>query len=277
MRIWPAVGRGGEDVSRENGDLFLTPADHLGSSFHVDWIRLTRGPVILRVTGCYGEKYFTDSSSEADQRPDTSTVIGRINGILETWRTAWKRKENDLPRARTYNCQRGGGEIITLEGHDFGGGGVGGLGAPAHVYIDGLPCARLQHNERRPQESLTCITPPMDKLAVGGGRVASYSVVKIRNGKLPGLDDAVPFLQYADHPPAPRDLHLSNIAARSVGPGSSWPTVICPCHVGYKDIFPYLYLQSHSNTQSAPDRSSDQSDSEVSTYPGASGGPSGTT
>ncbi len=232
MRIWPAVHRP-ESISKmpqkvynsspssfvrsDNNEIVdFSPAPQNGNAFHIDWIRIVRGPFITRVTGCFGEKY-SKSELFTEQHYFVTPVTDSINQKLYHYRTIWNQRTNTLPYGKTYNCVREGNEIITLEGYNFGVGGIDNIGAPAHVYIDDQPCTHVKHDLINPQRKLTCKTPALSQDIIREGRKHNTaSFVSIQNGKLNGLQDKVPFLQYADAPPIPRNLSLSNFASRYV-------------------------------------------------------------
>ena len=136
-----------------------------------------RGPIIKRVTGCNGEIYSDDITFNSKvARVSQSTVI--INGFLRSQR---ERRKTTLPFGRSYNCRRGKGEEITLEGLNFGAGNVNGVGSPAAVEIDGAECRDVAHDLDTPQELLTCITP---RMLINMERKKQLSIVMIRNGKI---------------------------------------------------------------------------------------------
>jgi len=188
-----------------------TPASaQLGHAFHVDWIRLLRGPVIHRVTGCSGEQY--DFGPKFDNPyPRVNMVSSLASTFLTQRRTFWDRTGNDT-YARVYNCWREGGERISIEGLNFG----AGIRTLARVFIDGEACRFVSHDEDVTQERVTCVTPPQQiegRAEVGAGQ-GLFVGVTLQNGDLPGLSDTVEYLQYAVPLPHPEDFKISNIAAR---------------------------------------------------------------
>ena len=229
IRMYPATARG------STAEYMSSPPPIPGTSFHIDWIRLANSPVVTRVTGCNGETYsstrrFTELDFEVTQ------VTEQINTFLDYHRTAWKRRRGTTPSstettfARSYNCLRTGGERITIEGRHLGNGGVDGLGSPAIVLIGQGPCTDVQHDPVTPQSKLTCTTPAMTNF--------EDSFVHVLNGKLPGLNDSVPFFQYARHPPAPTISNFTNNAARSIDltwkPGGSiWDAMTATGYIIY--------------------------------------------
>lgn len=205
MRLWPGCLRNAKKKVESS------EPPRSGNVFHIDWIRLVRAPIINRITGCSGEKHFLEASS-IDAQYDIDPVISKINGILEHYRTIWKRRERNLPYSSTYNCVRKGGERITLDGSNFGLGGINKTGAPAHVFIDGLPCKFVEHDVNFPQQRLTCLTPELH-LDYHDDHLHT-ALIEIRNGKLPGLIDFSRSLRYAVPSPKPHNLVAQNFAAR---------------------------------------------------------------
>jgi len=201
IRLWPGY---------HYNDFSIPPVT--GNSFHVDWIRLIRAPVINRVTGCAGEKYFQNDTMT---KPEFSIRTEKhvINDGFHQSRTVWMRGVTSHPYALTYNCIWQGNEKITLEGHNFGHGGVNGSGAPAHVFIDGQPCTYVRHDTIIPQQKITCLTPKYRKDFYHTG-FDLMSLVEIRNGKLTGLTHSSTLLKYARPPPKPTNIILSNFASR---------------------------------------------------------------
>jgi hypothetical protein len=203
IRFWPATYRPAGELRKES------PAPNGGNSFHIDWIRIIRGPLIRSVTGCYGEMYSNETSfSEKIAQVSQSTIS--INRFLNYSRTLWERRNTSLTYARTFNCKREGGELITLEGFNFG---TADPDAPAFVEIDGLECSNVTHDLNKPEELLTCFTPKMPSISNPETR---YSIIQIRNGRLPGLTHEAPFVRYATNPPIPSHVFISNVASRQV-------------------------------------------------------------
>ncbi len=201
IRLWPGHHHGGHSIPPVKGN-----------SLHVDWIRLVRAPVINRVTGCAGEKYFHNQTMKNPEF-NIETDNTNINQVLHQFRTIWKRRQTSHPYSSTYNCLRRGGDEITIEGHNFGLGGINGSGAPAHVYIDGEPCTYVKHDIHDPQRKLSCITPNSSE-AIRNNEHYDKSLIELRNGKLTGLSDMSTSLQYARQPPKPTMILLSNFASR---------------------------------------------------------------
>lgn len=206
LRFWPGVFHENEH------SVEVSQAPLVGSSFQIDWVRIVRAPIINRVTGCAGEKYFWTKDKvdpEYNVQPHRST----INEMLHHYQTEWIRRQTDHPYSLTYNCLWRGSERITIEGHNFGG-VDGSEGAPAHVYIDGQPCTYVEHDLRTPQQKMTCLTPKLHENYQEDIVHYHTSTVEVRNGKLTGLSDVTMSLQYAILPPRPIRLSLSNFASR---------------------------------------------------------------
>ena len=192
IRVWPAI-----DGNPEGGGM------------EVDWIRISRAPILRRVMGCAGNMESDSPNFETVQMGRAEAVVETTNEILCHHRTEWKQHEtSQYSHARTYNCKRQGGDLITLEGSNFG-------IEEAIVEVDGLPCFNITHNADRPQEIVTCVTPPMTSDQTLDPKIA-YSIVALRNGAMPGLQGFAQILRYALAPPPPVNLTIFNIAAKSV-------------------------------------------------------------
>jgi hypothetical protein len=211
IRLWPGCHRQQNSGSKPS-EASIAPME--GNSFHIDWIRLVRAPVINRVTGCAGEKYFhTKSMEDKGAEYNIEAKRSTINDKLHQYQTIWIRRQTDHPYSLTYNCISRGLEKITLEGHNFGLGGINGTGAPAHVYIDGQPCTYVKHDLHFPQQKITCLTP-MLRHEYENNNHYLHSFIEVRNGKLTGLTDTSTSLQYAVPPPKPVNISLTNFASR---------------------------------------------------------------
>ncbi len=232
LRFWPGVS-----LVDEKNSVQISKAPLQGSSFHIDWVRITRAPIINRVTGCSGEKYFwTKEQGKEHPEYNIKSYVTTINDMLHHYRTEWIRRETNHPYSLTYNCRWEGFERITIEGHNFGFGGVNGSGAPAHVFIDGEPCTYVEHDLFKPQEKMTCLTPKFQDHYKNDIQAYQTSIVEVHNGKLTGLSDMSLSLQYAVPPPKPINLSLSNFASRCVCHACMLCLWILPCltifHVG---------------------------------------------
>ena len=195
MRIYPAI--------------YNKRANVVGHAMHIDYLRLLSSPAIERVTGCNGEQY--SKSYEFDELEyQVEMETGNLNGFLKHYETKWVRRANageygrNVTYGRSYNCLRGGGERVTLEGRNFG------VKGDAVVFVGGKPCVDVVHDERHPQSKLSCTTPPYDNDGVVD------KVVEIRNGALEGLRDVVPFFRYAEFPLEVEFVEVSNVAAKAV-------------------------------------------------------------
>lgn len=203
LRLWPTIYRPADDVRKESA------APNAGNSFHIDWIRILRGPVIRRVTGCFGEMYSNEMTFEDKTAIVTQSKVP-INRFLNYSRTVWNRRNTSMTYGRTYNCKREGGELITIEGLNFG---SASSGAPTSVEIDGVECSQVTHDLNTPEELLTCVTPGM---LTKSNPETRYSILTIRHGRLPGLFYEAPFFRYAIKPPIPSEVFVSNVASRQV-------------------------------------------------------------
>lgn len=215
MRLFPA----GTDPSSEySGQSYRALSNYYTTNIQIDWIRLVRQPIIYRVTGCFGEKYATNDNFDNISYLFGAPIREKVllgEGELDHYRTTWMRDDkNKFLFASTYNCLRSGHENITIEGINFGEGGISGKGASAQVLIDNRPCSHVIHDHDFPQERLTCITPPSSV------DIDEYhhqpSLVKVKNGRMPGLVGAATKLSYASAPPTPANAKASNIASRSI-------------------------------------------------------------
>jgi hypothetical protein len=172
------------------------------SSISIDWIRLVRAPVLKRITGCSANQYSSDPLFQNDISDDIFASMVKANESQHSSTNLTRHNLNELPFARTFNCNRSGGDNVTIEGLR--------LGFGTQVYIDGFPCKKVRHNPNYPEKLLTCITPKYTQR----NNMDSMVEVEVRNGIMSGLSDVRRFLRYANPPPAPVDVHLSNISAR---------------------------------------------------------------
>ena len=197
-------------------------------AFHIDFLRLARRPLIQRVTGCSGEVH-SSTSSFAQREYSIATDAIDVNVALSAERTVWFHRNSSLPYGQAFNCRRNGGETITIEGENFGQGGLQGVGVPAHVLIAGEPCVNVTHDKHRPQQILTCVAPPMDAdlQESMGPLISQSSIVQVKNGALPGLADGKRYFIYAKAPPPPIHVASSNAASHAIDiawtpGGSEW-------------------------------------------------------
>lgn len=215
LRLFPGVQRSSHKVWEQS----IGPDS--GDGFQIDWLRIVRAPIIHRITGCKGEKYSNDAFDEISFNLG-ATEVSHVNGELEHHRTVWKLAAgHEFSYAASYNCLRGGQEKIMIEGYNLGEGGVNGEGVPATILIDNAPCSHVTHDDIVPQERLFCTTPPM---STDENEFYQHqpSLVKVMNGKLPGLVGTSSNLAYASNPPAPVHISASNAASRSID--LSWET-----------------------------------------------------
>uniref|UniRef100_A0A7S2PFY5 Fibronectin type-III domain-containing protein n=1 Tax=Leptocylindrus danicus TaxID=163516 RepID=A0A7S2PFY5_9STRA len=194
LRVSPGLFR--EKISKEPS---------VGEIFFIDWIRIVRGPIIERVLGCPGESFSSTRDFE-ESHAIVATETAYFNNFLTQYSTKWQDPEEETSLnsryARSYNCKRSGGERITVIGKNFG------TKEPSQVTIGGQLCGYVVHHPERPQEELSCETPPMNGILNPN--------VMVRNGLLSELVDTVPYFHYAVPPPKPVDLSFSNIASRSI-------------------------------------------------------------
>jgi hypothetical protein len=171
----------------------------------------SRGDVGAFATWCnfgVNNKYFNDSRVDIYGTPDFTALTDDATAQIQ-----------DEEYAATFNCQRQGGERVTLSGHNFGDAG-------AFVYIGGEICTDLVHEE--PGISISCTTPT--SVNINSAEDALKDVVVI-NGALQGLSHTVPYLAYA----VPADdsvgnITISNVCARSLdleweAPSNYWRAV----------------------------------------------------
>lgn len=214
MRLFPATSSIPSSISSHSNN---SNNNKSGQSFHIDWIRLVRGPSVQRVTGCKGEQH-SDSSFQNHDDDIVSSVQHHVrthHDFVKSHHTTWlpynNTSSNNSPcYSRVYNCLVHGGETITLEGTHFG----TGTDVAASVYVDSKPCVNVTHDARSPQTKLTCVTPSRDD--DNNNDYTTDSRVEIRHGVLPGLRDTVSYFRYAVPPPRPVHVTVSNVAARYV-------------------------------------------------------------
>lgn len=145
---------------------------------HIDWMRISRSPIIHRITGCKGERYSNDESYN-DIHYEVGPMISERVGNVIRYRTQWKSASRQQFRfASTFNCIHEGGELITIEGENFG-------KRAARVTIDNVPCNSIMHDVHNPDKRLTCVTPR--SIMKDKESYHQSSLVEVRNGKLPGL------------------------------------------------------------------------------------------
>ena len=161
-----------------------------------------RGTMIQSLLGCYGGELYSKNRSFDDATAFVTSVVENITENLERHRTIWQQPPPEYKFGMSFNCFRGGGERITILGHNFG------SKEAAIVLIGGKLCTDVIHDQGSPQEQLTCKTPKM-------GMIDKADVV-IKNGFLNGLKDTVPYFIYEIEPPHLSQVKVSNIAARSV-------------------------------------------------------------
>lgn len=245
MRLYPVIFDSSPKHKNKPENKSIT-----GQSFQIDWIRLIRGPTIERITGCSGEKYYhfspslsvNDDEEDVQAFPNVEQNTSVINDFLQVHQTIWKKDYDVLNNnsnsskkykySSVYNCWITGGELITIEGKNFGVGSSSSAssGANAHILIDGNPCTSVQHDPKSPQTKLMCRTPPRSSDGTSSSLPSNteYSSVEILHGKLPGLfhHSSSHLFSYAKIPPKPQQIQVSNIASHSIDlswkPGGSF-------------------------------------------------------
>ena len=176
-----------------------------GEVFEVDWIRLVRGPIIHSVTGCAGGVMYSTEKNFTSFELAVTMMSMPVTHLLMQYISSWKSLNLEysiFKFARSFNCLRNGGEVLTITGVNFG------TMIPPNVFIGNRRCSDLKHDKDWPQSKLTCITPAMDFI--------EKAQVRIENGFLSRLVDSVPYFYYAVEPPPPVNVSITNIAARSL-------------------------------------------------------------
>ncbi len=171
--------------------------------FTVQHISIVDAPSIQRVVGCkpvvfdqpvsYPRAAFQVwqrwNGSTADQYfsdPAVATSL-RLHGSLDA----------SLPYSATYDCDRAGGDTITIDGTNFG------LSQP-RVLIGGRACTNVKLVSPDGTR-LTCRVPP------GIGEAVNVTII---NSRFPVLSGSKPYLSYAVAAAAPQVVVASNIGAR---------------------------------------------------------------
>lgn len=202
-----------------------------GDAFDLDWVRITRPPIIRRVTGCVDRFWPNQVDDLAAERitlgplrnavtalADAFAVengflrrhFAQVDGSMETQNAAY---------ATTLNCPRDGGLRLEIRGEHI-------LSADFVVTIEGEVCGDIRYENN----VLTC------ELPVASSDVTHVSAeVKVARADVPELYDAVPYLSYMGRPPKLDAPTMSNLAAQSIDlswrpPPSLWDAV---CVTGY--------------------------------------------
>ncbi len=215
-------------LAQYNGQALVSPLDspppRLGNAFSFDWVRIAVAPTLMRVTGCLNQFYDTANLAAADGALIPTQRLTNDFLVSTTFEQApW---DGSKPFATTYNCLRGGGETLTLQGTHMGEAGT-------NVYIGGRPCRDLRVVV--PEYELTCVLPPAaeegsaEAAAAAAARGDAYRRVPVTltHGDLPVLSSSFTYLSYQVPPPISFRPSLSNIAARSLDvtwepPGDVW-------------------------------------------------------
>jgi len=190
--------RGGEtdDISALN-----SPSPRLGNSFSVDWIKIAVAPTVMRVMGCQVNKFYeTESLRTPLPGPLYTTVHTTNDFLLSTSFTQARWISHELPYATTYNCLRGGGQVIDVFGKHLGGFGT-------TISIAGSPCLDVQVIVA--EYHLRCTLP-----AFTDDEYLRDVLVTVAHGDLPLLQ-RVRYLSYQEPPPQLKSPTISNLASRS--------------------------------------------------------------
>ncbi|KAL4175222.1 hypothetical protein KRP22_000191 [Phytophthora ramorum] len=179
-----------------------------GQSFSIDWVTLTKAPVVTKVRGCI-DKYFDDDDTPGSSGSDTTAHLNCTE--TERWTNGFHHTSSavcspmQLPRASTYNCAREGGELLSISGKHFG-------TADAIISIDGVECLDIVHVV--PEVELQCRLPAVASKWLENPTYPS--VVRVYNGRLLQLFDEVPLLSYAAPVKTPPTPIISNVAAHAL-------------------------------------------------------------
>ncbi|KAH7476353.1 uncharacterized protein KRP23_7038 [Phytophthora ramorum] len=179
-----------------------------GQSFSIDWVALTKAPVVTKVRGCI-DKYFDDDDTPGSSGSDTTAHLNCTE--TERWTNGFHHTSSavcspmQLPRASTYNCAREGGELLSISGKHFG-------TADAIISIDGVECLDIVHVV--PEVELQCRLPAVASKWLENPTYPS--VVRVYNGRLLQLFDEVPLLSYAAPVKTPPTPIISNVAAHAL-------------------------------------------------------------
>lgn len=204
----------------------------IASTVLLDFIRIARAPTIHSVQGCspiafapVDERTVSSVYTSEFLERYTPQPISLATPLIqppyrETYRDIYAldqffaTSDNALHRVHalnshtqfssTYNCMRSGGDLITIKGTFFG-------SSSPEVFVNGKSCPVADFESQR---SVSCYTPP------GTGSQVS---VEVRNSKMPYLYDVKPLLSYAETPPIPTQVTVSNIASHSVEVGWAVP------------------------------------------------------
>ncbi|KAJ8604455.1 hypothetical protein CTAYLR_000923 [Chrysophaeum taylorii] len=179
-----------------------------GDGFEIDWIRVTRPPLVRSVTGCV-DKFWPDledtlAAERLDLDEDDAVTAQRDAFFLENGflrRGLANAASIASTYATTYNCPRAGGLRIAIRGER-----LGSWSSRARVAIGGSWCLDVGYES---DGTLTCTLP-------AAGTTAATAEVRVERADIPELYDAVPYLAYAVAPDKMAPPTASNVAARSV-------------------------------------------------------------
>lgn len=184
----------------------------------VDYVRVIRAPEVWRVRGCLD--IYSAEPNFANPVSSVNILEKRINGHLPI--RYFEKKNMTLQYAKTYDCPVDGGVDIQIDGLNFGPNArvfVGSsLVATQRAYgsgreeDDGRGHECIVHQFSRDEsngrlETLVCRLPkgsPGSKL------------IRVENGKLPGIFQQAPLFSYRTAPPVPERPRLTNLGAHRV-------------------------------------------------------------
>ena len=202
--------------------------------FAIDWIRVIRAPVIMKVEGCIDKHFATDNVFEGvnahedpnELRPD-GFFLRRGFGVGETYvtsevysvnanrhnvtRSHFHRRDGSL-FVQTFNCPRAGGVWIAISGRDFGNYDYN-KGKPTQhetLTVGGSVCTSVRAVANG--EKLYCKLPT-------GFHLEHRERVKVRvaHPDLPLVYDEKKFLSYMVPPAMPKvPVQVSNVKSRAI-------------------------------------------------------------
>lgn len=160
-------------------------------------------------------KYYETESRDRPLSGPLLTSIHTTNDFLKS--TSFEQADwttHQYPYASTYNCLRGGGEVIDIYGKH-----LGSLGTS--VSVGGVLCENVKVKVE--EYHLQCTVPPHISFGPEDGEDSSRDVdVTVQLGDVP-LSHHVRYLSYQEPPPQMLTPTLSNVASSSID--VSW---ICP-------------------------------------------------
>ena len=171
--------------------------------FFVQHISIVDAPSIQRVSGCkpmlFQERVtYPRAAFQVWQRWNQSTADQHFSDAAQApaLRTTGS-LDSSLPYTATYDCDRVGGDTITVTGTSFG-------LDPPRVLVGGRACTNVRPMGEN-GTAFTCRTPP------GIGEAVNVTVI---NSRFPVLSGSKPFFSYAMAAAAPEVLVASNIGSQ---------------------------------------------------------------